>query len=80
MPLVRQDSEGLYVVVGGWIARPLTAETTHPARWDIGAPEPDSPWAICPTPATTGDRSPAWAARAGSSIRPHRPGEPHARA
>ncbi|GAB2694655.1 hypothetical protein [Nocardia thraciensis] len=30
MALVRQDSEGIYVIVGGWIARPLTPETTHP--------------------------------------------------
>ncbi|MEV0359371.1 hypothetical protein AB0H71_25275 [Nocardia sp. NPDC050697] len=29
MALVRQDSEGLFVIVGGWIARPPTPETTH---------------------------------------------------
>ncbi|MFD4439890.1 hypothetical protein ACFWPK_08930 [Nocardia sp. NPDC058519] len=30
MALVREDTEGLFVIVGGWIARPPTRETTNP--------------------------------------------------
>ncbi|MBW0275173.1 hypothetical protein ATM97_28655 [Nocardia sp. MH4] len=30
MALVREDTEGLFVIVGGWIARPPTPQTTHP--------------------------------------------------
>ncbi|MFF0492917.1 hypothetical protein ACFYTQ_28145 [Nocardia sp. NPDC004068] len=38
MPLVREDDDGLYVIVGGWIARPLTEETTHPRALGLHRP------------------------------------------
>ncbi|MFC3966496.1 hypothetical protein [Nocardia jiangsuensis] len=44
MALVRQDSEGLFVIVGGWIARPPTPETTHPHA--LGLPRSDTELAV----------------------------------
>ncbi|WP_280370755.1 hypothetical protein [Nocardia wallacei] len=64
MALVRQDSEGIYVIVSGWIARPLTAETTHPRA--LGFPRTGTKLAVGDKPRASHSGGPT--ARVGGEL------------